>query len=286
MGGVADSIGYFANFLGPNCQDIAGITGHDLRRFIVALKDKPKFSNHPYNKPRLAKLSPYSVDAYCRGIKAFFSFLEREEFIPSNPVKKVKLPRLPEMVVPTFSEKEIGKLLAQPDKHRNEGFRDYAILLTFIDTAVRLSELAGLKAADIDYEQNTFLVMGKGRRERHVPFGRRVAKALMRYQLKCRPEPIGTANFWLRRDGQPLPANRIQKLVKKYGRMAGLKRCYAHKLRHTSSVMYLRNDGDVFSLQRKLGHKSLAMTRRYSNLADTDVRDKHLKYGVADRLKV
>ena len=105
-------------------------------------------------------------------------------------------------------------------------------------------------------------------------------------QLKHQPEPVGTHNFWLRCDGQPLLANRIQKLVKKYGRMAGLKRCYTHKIRHTSAVMYLRNDGDVFSLQRKLGHRSLAMTGRYSNLADTDVRDKHLKYGVADRLKV
>jgi len=196
------------------------------------------------------------------------------------------MPKVPETVVPTFSEKEIEKLLAQPDKSSDEGFRDYAILLTFVDTGVRLSELANLKASDIDYEQNLFRVMGKGLKERYVPFGRRVAKALMKYQLKHRPQPIGTDNFWLRRDGQPLPADRIEKLVSMYGRKAGLKRCYAHKLRHTSSVMYLRNGGDVFSLQRKLGHQSLLMTRRYANLADADVRDKHLRYGVADRLKL
>ena len=59
---VTDSVGYFADFLGSDCQDIAGITGQDLRRFIIMLKDKPKFSNHPYNKPQQAKLSPYSVD--------------------------------------------------------------------------------------------------------------------------------------------------------------------------------------------------------------------------------
>ncbi len=66
---------------------------------------------------------------------------------------------------PTFSEKEIEKLLAQPDRHSNEGFRDYTIMLTLVDTGVRLSELAELKATAIDYEQNLFRVMGKGSRE-------------------------------------------------------------------------------------------------------------------------
>ena len=166
--------------------------------------------------------------------------------------------------MPTFTEKEIEKLLAQSNKQSNEGFRDYCLLLCFIDTAARLSELAGLKANDIDYEQNLLRVMGKGLKERYVPFGRRVARALMKYQLKHRPEPVGTDNFWLRRDGQPLPASRIEKLVTMYGRKAGLNRCYPHKL----------------------GHRSLVMTRHYSNLADSDVRDKHLRYGVADRLKI
>ena len=283
---VSQSVGYFADFLGSDNQDIASITGNELRRFIIALQDKHKFSNHPYNRPQQAKLSPQSIETYARAIRAFFGFLHREGFIESNPMEKVKMPKVPEILVPTFSQKEIEKLLAQPDKHSNEGFRDYSILLTFYDTTVRLSELAELKAADIDYEQNLFKVMGKGKKERYVPFGRRVARALMKYQLKHRPEPVGTGNFWLRRDGQPLPAGRIEKLVSMYGKKAGLKRCYAHKLRHTSSVLYLRSGGDVFSLQKKLGHRSLVMTRRYSNLADSDVRDAHLKHSPADRLNL
>jgi len=283
---ITSSIGYFTDFLGPQRQDIASITANDFRRFIIALQGKHKFSQHPYNKPQQVKLSPQSIETYCRAIRAFFGFLHREGFIDTNPMAKVKMPKVPETIVPTFSEKETEKLLAQPNKHSNEGFRDFAILLTLIDTGVRLSELASLKASDIDYEQNLFRVMGKGSRERYVPYGRRVAKALMKYQLRYRPEPVSTDNFWLKRDGQPLPGGRIEKLVSMYGKKAGLKRCYPHKLRHTSSVMYLRNGGDVFSLQRKLGHRSLLMTRRYSNLADSDVRDKHLKYGVADRLKI
>jgi len=279
-------VGYFSQFLGPGKLDTDVISGNDLRRFIIALQSKPRYANHPHTKPQPAKLSAQSIETYCRAIRAFFGFLKREGFIEDNVMAKVKMPRVPETVIPTFSEKELERLLGQPDKTSNEGFRDYCLLLTFIDTGIRLSELACLKYDDIDYEQNLFRVMGKGLRERFVPFGRRVAKVLMKYQLKCRPEPVGTDNFWLRRDGRPLLPKRIEKLVRFYGKKAGLKRCYAHKLRHTSAVMYLRNGGDVFSLQKKLGHRSLLMTRHYSNLADSDVRAQHLRYGVADRLKI
>ena len=149
---VVSSVGYFAEFLGPQQQDIGTIKGNDLRRFIIALQEKPKFSNHPYNKTQPVNLSAQSIETYCRGIRAFFAFLKREGFISTNVIAKVKTPKTPEVVIPTFSEKEIAKLLSQPNKGTNEGFRDYCLLLTFIDTGDRLSELANLKTDDIDYE--------------------------------------------------------------------------------------------------------------------------------------
>lgn len=283
---VVSSVGYFSDFLGPDkAQDIAGIKANDMRRFIIALSEKPKFSNHPYNKPQKQKLSPSAIDNYCRGVKSFFSFLKREGFIKANPLQNVKLPKLPEIIIPTLTKKELEKLLAQPDKKNDEGYRDYAIMLTFIDTTVRLGELIGLQDANIDFEQSFYKVMGKGARERYVPFGRKVARILMKYRVKHRPVPLATGNFWLRRDGQPLTAKRVEKLIGMYGKKAGI-RVYPHLLRHTSSVMYLRNGGDVFSLQKKLGHRSLTMTRHYANLADADVRDQQLKYSVGDRLNL
>ncbi len=117
---VVSSVGYFADFLGTDKQDIASITGHDLRRFIIALQGKQKFSNHPYNKPQKEKLSSQSVDTYCRGIKAFFSFLHREGFTQTNPMEKVKLPKLPELLIPTLTQKEVERLLAQPNKQSSQ----------------------------------------------------------------------------------------------------------------------------------------------------------------------
>ncbi|MFC2068130.1 tyrosine-type recombinase/integrase [Chloroflexota bacterium] len=135
---VVSSVGYFADFLGLEQQDIGTIKGNDIRRFIIALQEKPKFSNHPYNKPQTAKLSARSIETYCRDIRAFFAFLEREGFIESNVMARVNMPKVPEIAIPTFSEKEIARLLAQTDSSSNEGFRDYCLLLTFIDTDIRI----------------------------------------------------------------------------------------------------------------------------------------------------
>jgi len=280
------SVTYFSEFLGPERQDIDDITGNDLRQFIIALQQRPKYLKHPFNKPKQEKVSGQSIETYARAIRAFFGYLHREEMIDHNPMQKVKMPRVPKKVVPTFSQKEVENLLSQPDKKTDPGFRDYAILLSFVDTAARLSEIVLLKDDDIDLDNGYLRVMGKGGKERYIPFGHKVAKALLKYKLKHRPTPIGTDRFWLTVTGTPLDEGRMEKLVAWYGTKAGFKRCYPHKLRHTSSVLYLRNGGDPFSLQKKLGHSSLQMTRHYANLADSDVRAQHLRYGVADRLKI
>ena len=107
-----DMVAYFAEFLDPRQQDIGTIKGNDLRRFIIALQEKPKFANHPYNKTQPDKLSAQSIETYCRGIRSFFAFLKREGFISTNVVAKVTMPKVPEIVIPTFSEKEIAKLLS------------------------------------------------------------------------------------------------------------------------------------------------------------------------------
>jgi site-specific recombinase XerD len=282
---ITSSVTYFSDFLGPARQDIDRITGSDLRQFIIDLQQRPKFLNHPFNKPSQEKISAQSIKTYARAIRAFFGHLYREELIAHNPMAKVKMPKVPEIVVPTFSHKEIEILLSMPNKKTNTGYRDYAILLSFIDTNARLSEIALIDQDDVDLENGYLRVIAKGGIEQYVPFGNKVAKALLKYKMKHRPVPVGTTRFWLAFDGRPLAPDRIEKIVSKYGKKAGFKRCYPHKLRHTSSVLYLQNGGDPFSLQKKLGHKSLQMTRHYANLADSDVKAKHMKYGVADRLK-
>jgi len=285
---VTSAVGYFSEFLGGEANDLGNINAQSLRRFILVLQSKRAFSNHRFTRPQDRPLSPDAVASYIRAIKSFFSFLEREEFIPSNPVRKVRLPKTPKKNMPTFTERELERLFARPDKKTSEGYRDYTIMLALLDTGVRVSELCGLRLDDVDLSNGYLRVMGKGQKERYVPTGPKLIKALLKYKVSHRPEANGSGSFFfLCKDGRPITKARVQKIIRRYGEKAGIRtRPSPHTFRSTKAVLYLRNGGDPFSLQKMLGHSSLEMTRRYSNLADSDVRRQHLAYGVADRLKI
>ncbi len=284
---IGDAVRYFSQFLGDQANDLDSVNAQSLRQFILALQTKKTFSKHRFTPPQEKPVSPDTVASYTRAIKSFFSFLEREELIPSNPVAKVKVPKTPRRNMPTFSEEDLARLFAQPDKKTSEGYRDYTIMLTLLDTGIRVSELCGLGVGDVDLANGYLRVMGKGQRERYVPIGRKLTKALLKYKLLHRAEANGSDNFFLTRDGRPINKARVQKFIRRYGERAGIKtRPSPHTFRSTKAVLYLRNGGDPFSLQKALGHSSLVMTRRYSNLANSDVRSQHLRYGVVDRLKV
>ncbi|MFC1963410.1 tyrosine-type recombinase/integrase [Chloroflexota bacterium] len=282
---MSDAVRYFTDFLGGD-PDIRDIDAGDLRRFIIALQEKKAFSNHPMTRTRDKPVSPATVANYTRAIKSFFSFLAREELLEENSMRKVKIPKAPLKVMPMFTEPELERLLAKPDKKSHEGYRNYTLMLTLIDTAIRLSELTGLCLQDVDLTNGYLRIMGKGEKERYVPVGAKLSKVLLKYQMNHRARDTGCESFFLTRDGRPLAQKKVQDLVMVYGRKTGIKkRCSPHTFRSTSAVLYLRNGGDPFTLQKKLGHSSLAMTRRYSELADSDVRAAHLKYSPADRLR-
>jgi len=281
---VTDSVRYFAAFAGDIPPE--KLTASHLRQFIIALQQKRAFSSHPYTKAQDRALSPETVASYVRAIKSFFSSLQHEELITDNPMAKVKLPKVPRRVMPTFDERDLKKLMEQPDKKTDEGFRDYAIMATLIDTGIRVSELCQLSISDVDLDSSCLRVMGKGRKERLVPIGYRLTKVLLKYKVAHRPGS-GSGSFFLTRDGRPMSKKRVEVIIKKRGTKAGIKaRCSPHTFRSTSAVLYLRNGGDPFSLQKKLGHSTLVMTRRYSELADADVKARHLKASPFDRLNL
>jgi len=153
---------------------------------------------------------------------------------------------------------------------------------------MRVSELCHLKIDNVWLEEGMLKVLGKGNKERLIPMGKQVQRCLWRYTSRFRPEPLAASGnvLFLTQDGKPLTKDRVEKIMARYGRKAGLKgvRCSPHTLRHTAAVKFLRNGGDVFSLQRMLGHASLEMTRRYCELADTDVKRAHMTASPVDNL--
>lgn len=168
---------------------------------------------------------------------------------------------------------------------RQPGDRDAALITFVLDTGVRVSEVAGLRMGDVDFENAVCRVVGKGSKERRVPVGRRARRELRRY-LAQRRRPPPDAPLFMAEHGEPLTRWGIQKIVRRVAQRAGLQtRCSPHILRHTFARAFLTNGGDVFSLQRILGHSpaSLDITQRYVELLDEDLREVHRRASPMDQ---
>jgi len=287
---VANSVRYFEEFLRSEGlpTDVGRIGRHEIRAFILHLQRKRCFSGHPLNKTQERGLSGHTINCYVRSIRAFWSWLVSEEIIQENPLERLKIPKAPKKVIPTFSDLQFEQLLNGIDASTAEGYRDQAIILTLLDTAVRVSELVNIRLDDLWLEEGLIKVMGKGGKERLVPIGKSIQRILWRYINKYRAEPaIPNCDFlFLTTHGRPMTKDRIDKKMSRYGEKARIRgvRCSPHTLRHTAAIRFLRNGGDVFSLQRMLGHASLEMTRRYCELADVDVKRAHATASPVDNL--
>jgi site-specific recombinase XerD len=209
---IEGSVRYFAEFLGDK-QDVLQVNANDLKRFIISWGQRPKFTDHPNNKTRAENISPISVQTHARGVRAFFGHLSAEEIIPSNPLQKVKIPKVPLKSVPTLDIDAVSRLLKVPDRNTATGFREYAIMLILLDTHARLSEICGINCDDVNLENGTLRLMGKGSKERFVPIRANTCRALLKYKVKYRPQPIGTNASWLTKDGNRISPNRIEVLI-------------------------------------------------------------------------
>jgi site-specific recombinase XerD len=285
---VTHSVNYLYDFLCSNClpTDVGQIGPREIRAFILHLQHKRCFSNHRFSRPQNRGLSGHSINCYLRSIRAFWSWLISEEIIDVNPFNKVKLPKPPQKVIPTFAESQILRLLSVINTQTPEGYRNYAIILTLLDTALRVSELSGVRMDDVWLDQGLLKVTGKGSKDRLIPIGREVQR--VRYISRFRPRPINQ-NFdflFLTKHGGKMTKVRLEAIIKKYGEEADIRgvRCSPHTLRHTAALRFLRNGGDVFSLQRMLGHSSLEMTRHYCQIADIDVKRAHITASPVDNL--
>jgi integrase/recombinase XerD len=271
-------------------NDITSISHHHIRSFILHLQQKRRFSGHRFNLVQDKGLSGHTINCYLRSLRIFFSWLVSEDVIDNNPFDRVKIPRPPRKVIATFSDSQIQQLLNTIDTGTAEGYRNLTIIVTLLDTGMRVSELCTLKLDGVWLEDGLLKVLGKGNKERLIPMGKQVQRLLWRYISRYRLEPArpNTDTIFLTADGKPLTKDRVDKIMAYYGKKAAISnvRCSPHTLRHTAAVRFLRNGGDVFSLQRMLGHASLEMTRRYCELADIDVKRAHLTASPVDNLEL
>lgn len=254
-----------------------------IRQFILYLQQEARTPRT--NKP----LSGATVQGYVRTLKVFFSWVVREEYLLANPMTKIPVPKAPVKVINTFTNEQIGKLAQACYRSNGNGQRNLTILLLMLDTGIRVTELVNIDCGDVNLAEGWIkLRIGKGGKERIVPVGSVVQKSLWKYMNHFRTQPLTQkiTRLFLSDDGLPLTRSGIQQMLRRCGKQAGISgvRCSPHTFRHTFARIYLVNGGDIFSLQRILGHTSLASVRVYLNLFGTDIKKQHQRYSPADNL--
>jgi site-specific recombinase XerD len=238
--------------------------------------------NNPYKPTQEKPLSAFTIRGYVRAIKRLFSWCIDEDLLSSNPASRLVQPKAPEYIVPTFTPEHIEKMLAACDQTTMEGFRNYVVLLVFLDTGMRLSELCGLRLSDIDTQFRYVKVFGKGRKEREIGLHPEVGKLVWKYIHKYRsPSDSDEPILFIGHRGEPLKPSGVSAIIEEIKRKCGFEgmRVSAHVFRHTFAKFYLQRGGEVFKLSREMGHGTVQVTELYlKDFHSSQARLEHSTY--------
>ena len=223
------------------------------------------------------KLKSSSVNRKISSLKSFYLFLLKKKLIRYSPFSEVISPKQEKYLPASMSESEVEKLLNSPDASKDIEQRDKAMIEMLYATGMRISELVNLKITDIDMNRSVIKVMGKGSKERLIPFGESASEALFNY-LKIRKDSSSKEVFISNR-GRKITRVAFWQRIKVYLLRENLKISISpHTLRHAFATHLLNRGADLRSVQLLLGHSDLSTTQIYTHIAKQrlgDVLKKH-----------
>ena len=227
-------------------------------------------------------LSSRSIARNLSSLKVFYRFLVSEGKIQTNPSRLISNPKLPRRLPGVLSGEEVERLLAAPDAQNSRGLRDRAMLELLYASGLRVSELVGLKIANINLEAGWVRTIGKGSKERMVPIGSKAQQSIKEYLAYSRPSLLrkrSSSSLFVTSRAKPMSRQAFWKIVKRCSRQVGIrKEISPHSLRHSFASHLLEHGADLRSVQIMLGHSDISTTQIYTHVTRERLKQIHGKY--------
>jgi integrase/recombinase XerD len=275
------SLNQFCKWLNNNTNNNSGITTDTMRQYIHYLTYvKTQWDDHPTSPNGKVGLSTRTVNNNIRILKIFFTHLVKERVITQSPMDAIGYQKEEKDTFEVFTDDDVLKLLAAPNKRIYTGLRDYTMMLVLCDTGLRIKELTSLRVSDVDLKLRQITVraeISKTKTTRIIPISKTTAKEIER--LIKFMNVSDDDYLWLTQFGERYYADSFAKMLHKYAEKAGVEnaRVSPHTFRHYFAVKFLRSGGDPIALARILGHTSLNMTQVYVRYSKADLHEQHDK---------
>jgi len=236
---------------------------------------------------RSGGLSPRSVARTVAAVRGFYRFLVLDRRLDESPADDLRPPRAWPALPKFLSPEEVDALIAQPNVATPLGLRDRALIELLYATGMRVSELIGVRAADLHVAEHYLTCVGKGNKERLIPIGEQAAAWIERYQREARPALVSGSRSPHRRAprlfvnarGGPLSRVGFWKILKRHGRVAGIRAALSpHVVRHSFATHLLERGADLRSIQMMLGHADLSTTQIYTHVLEARLRSVYDRY--------
>jgi site-specific recombinase XerD len=218
----------------------------------------------------LARFKPATASNRYRTLNLFFGWCVAEGEIRRSPMERMRPPIVPVIPPEVLSDDELRRIFRACEGNLYRDRRDMAIMRLLADTGMRVGELAGIKVEDLDLEYSVIVVLGKNRRPRLCPFGRKTSLAIDRYlRLRAQREDAHAEALWIG-SGGPMTANGIADMVRRRGKKARVDHVHPHRFRHTFAHRWLAAGGAEIDLMQLAGWHSRAMVGRYGASAASE----------------
>ncbi len=251
--GYQRDLARFHDYLLERGDDFLHLTAHQLRDFVAQRHRSGAASR--------------SIQRGLSAIRTFYHFLLREQVIDYNPAGGVSAPRGERRLPATLDVDQMESLLSGVGKAPLT-VRDHAMFELIYSSGLRLSELANVDCGDINFEDSTIRVVGKGSKERLLPVGKRARQAVQGW-LRLREEMAseGEQALFVSQRGRRIAPRTIQQRLEKLAQESGMeRRVHPHMLRHSFASHLLESSGDLRAVQEMLGHENIGTTQIYTHL--------------------